>query len=676
MARGAMNFIERHVEKVVLGLGGVILVAMAYLYLVRSSNTIEYQGQSVSASSVDEAIRRDAETLQAAIRDLKASPAEVPKYSAQLEQQQRAGILAAGSAGTLPLAADFGPPVPALAAEEERTPEVTVVTPLSPTPPVVRTGRSEVVRRTIRLASAAEPAAETGERTAPPEELPWVTIAAYFPRKLQQEEMNKAKYATYLSKVYVAGVDVQRQEMLETGAWSDWRDVAGSQAMPQLDIPTPVFKEGTTDLENYADVNAAFTTVKASQSTLMQPEFYTVQAGDFWEIPPLPGHAEEEEEEPRAVAKKTEEKEDKQPKPRPGVPPAPIRSAGTGMSDVMPGTGSSGPRAPGVTRPTPRPSDTKVKQEAQEQARKDLAEAHKALGAKDYAAAELAAKRVAESENARPGDKRSAERLLKRAAKALKQQAGRVVGPPTGSPGSPPTGGPGMVMDFVPSPAVGRPAAGRPGGGTGEDKTPLVTDPKDPEKVAVWFHDDTADAGKTYRYRMRVKLWNRYVGKPAALKNPEQARDTLLLGEWSPPSPAVTVTPRAHFFAAGRLTNKDGARVEVYQWHKGNWLKEGFEVTVGDEIGEPRKTEAGEVDERGRDVKEEVDFSTGTIVLDVRYEAPFMMRTGIGKDGQFNLREDKSLVIVYVDPADGQVKRRIQRLELFDPVYKKLKEEL
>ena len=54
--------------------------------------------------------------------------------------------------------------------------------------------------------------------------------------------------------------------------------------------------------------------------------------------------------------------------------------------------------------------------------------------------------------------------------------------------------------------------------------------------MATWFHDDTVEPGKTYRYRLRVDLWNRYVNEPKNLANPEDARRVVLAGEWSQPA--------------------------------------------------------------------------------------------------------------------------------------------
>ena len=200
----------------------------------------------------------------------------------------------------------------------------------------------------------------------------------------------------------------------------------------------------------------------------------------------------------------------------------------------------------------------------------------------------------------------------------------------------------------------------------------LVTNP-DAEKgeVATWFHDDSVEAGKTYRYRMRVKLWNRYLGQMRAVRAPESAKEPILVGEWSLPSDPVTVTPSTYFFLKGGREN-NLASVEVWKWRDGDWVRQTFEVAVGDVIGGVRKVRREELDDKtGR---EDVDFTTGAVVLDLRTDV-IKKRYATDKKGGFSYRIGPSPVMVYLDPADGQVKERTQVFDRDDPILKKLKDE-
>src|SRR5262249_52371793 len=106
---------------------------------------------------------------------------------------------------------------------------------------------------------------------------------------------------------------------------------------------------------------------------------------------------------------------------------------------------------------------------------------------------------------------------------------------------------------------------------------------------AVWFHDDTVVPGKTYQYRMRVNLWNRYLGQLKSLANPEDASKAVLAGDWSEPTDPITAAPAIRFFVKCRKPDSAAALIEVWKWRRGDWLRQSFEAAVGDVIGAERK---------------------------------------------------------------------------------------
>ena len=208
------------------------------------------------------------------------------------------------------------------------------------------------------------------------------------------------------------------------------------------------------------------------------------------------------------------------------------------------------------------------------------------------------------------------------------------------------------------------------------DAGEFVVDPET-EDPAIWFHDQTVTPGKTYRYRLRVRLWNRYVGRRDAVSadSQNQVNRTALAGDWSVPSMPITAAPKRHFFVTGRRFDSPAATTDVFTWHRGNWLKESFDVLVGQTIGDVRDVKAGERDARDRAVRQPIDFSTGAVVLDMRLDQPVLQRKSSGRQGEFTYRDAESLILVYVDPADGQVKERVADDDRADPLYKRLKSE-
>ena len=53
MAKQVVNPIERHVEKALLGLAGIALIAVIVMYVVRSPNQLEIGGDMVTPGEID-----------------------------------------------------------------------------------------------------------------------------------------------------------------------------------------------------------------------------------------------------------------------------------------------------------------------------------------------------------------------------------------------------------------------------------------------------------------------------------------------------------------------------------------------------------------------------------------------------------------------------------------------
>jgi len=606
-AKGSLSFIELHIEKIALGVAGLITLAVI-VYCLFGANKVEFAGQKIGPGQVDDVIAGRAAQLKRALDQAEPNVVTVPDYAQQLRRNFESGIFAPDPNGappvprTLRVATLFGTPTPPLKETERAEEKVELVKVLSPTTPVARTGISMVRRRALVLGGTGR---EPGEREAAEEqavERSWVSLAAYFPREAQKREMTAAGYPAWRARVFVVGVDVQRQVLLPNGQFSDWEDVEPSRAMPRPEIPTPVIDERTGELLNARALEEALTVVRANQPLLMQPPFYPVEAGDEWKIPPLPGHEE---------------------------------AAGAGAE---------------AEKPDPRAEIRRKLREAQTLERR-----------KDWDGAEKLAAEVRDDPRATAADKQAAEQILERIRKRRPSQEPTT--PPTGRPPRPePPPAPGPREEPTPPP---QPPTG---------ETDLVVDPASADRdPAVWFHDDTVEPGKTYRYRMRVKIWNRYVGRRAALRNPEYASQTVLVGDWSLPSDPIVVAPKTHFFVRDQKSvDPPVATLDVFTWFGGRWHRESFDVRVGDTIGDVREVRLSELDADGKPRRVPIDFSTGAVVLDLQTDVPLFTRKPVG-DAGFTYSEQKSVALVYLDPADGQVKERINWMDRSSPLYKRLK---
>jgi hypothetical protein len=617
MARGSFNIIEQHLEKGVLGLAVLYLLAMLYMFLIRSPNKVEYGGQQVGPRELAAAIEQDVQSLRRAVDNAPKPATDVPNYSVTLRSEHEQGIFAnTALPNRLPRATGFGVRVPSLVEEGEASGRVVLVTPHAPSVPVARTGRNLALRRRPTLPGTSPPSAAPTE----PVELAWVTVAAYFDVKAQRNALSEAGYATHRSGIYLTGVDVERQERLASGEFGEWQPVLNSAAMPRFDIPQPEINELTGAAVNRDELQRAYNLVKHHQDVLLQPLFYHTLAGESWRMPPLEGHAD------------LAELEESRPGPDPG-----------------------GPRA--------------QQAEGRDKARDDLEAARQAYRSRRDRDAESACQRVLSNASALRSHRDTAQMILN--SITLDQQRAALVTPTDTSTTPIDTGGDlddGPIVDPVRGPRT--PTGPRPAPGTAA-QTKLITHPDEREKLAVWFHDDSVVAGKTYRYRLRVRMWNRYVMETRALKNPEQARLTELAGAWSVPGEPITVAPSTYFFLASGSAADGQTRVDVWKWRQGNWLKQSFSVGIGDTIGGVQEVGTGVLDRTTlREIREPVDFSTGALVLDIRAGEPVVRRDLRSKG--FQLRDVESLVLVYLDPADGQVKERAFALERSDPMFIRL----
>lgn len=491
-----------------------------------------------------------------------------------------------------------------------------------PLEPVGASGDAQPARKLalVEPLPPGQPAVRTGRSMirregAAPVETAWVSVAAIYDVQRQRADLERAGYAAPRAAVHVADVELQRQELLPGGAWSAWTPVpVESSRRP----PEPIFDAASGALLNRDSLDDALAALKGQQEALMQPAFPTVAVGDTWELPPLAGFSIESVADPGPDATTQ-----RPPRPRPPpVKPHPPRP--TGASPTSPPRGAS---ADGHDDEAPPSGELPGLAAARQRAVADLRRAGEAIRQRDYVAARAALRRIVDSADAPETFKAQARRLLARVEREAAAAAAAQPVPWVCTPGGAP---------------------------------------------AVWRHDLGVEGGRTYRYRMRVWLWNSYVGRAAALTNPSEAHLTAVPGAWSQPSDPVTAAPRTCFFVTRPAANRPGAAsVEVWRWLDGEWIRQRFEVAAGDEIGGVRKVPRYR--EGGGGVFASVDFSTGAVVTDIRSE-PLRIRVP-ARGGGFTQRAVESLVLTYVDPGDGQIKERAAELDRSDPIRNRLKED-
>jgi hypothetical protein len=103
------------------------------------------------------------------------------------------------------------------------------------------------------------------------------------------------------------------------------------------------------------------------------------------------------------------------------------------------------------------------------------------------------------------------------------------------------------------------------------------------EPVPVWAHDITVKSGRTYRYRLVVKMLNPLFGKSGLNEKQEAESGKLMIAsqpsKWSEP---VVIPARMHYFV--KKVDRNGVTVEVYVLHNGLRQSGELRLKPGDAI--------------------------------------------------------------------------------------------
>lgn len=151
------------------------------------------------------------------------------------------------------------------------------------------------------------------------------------------------------------------------------------------------------------------------------------------------------------------------------------------------------------------------------------------------------------------------------------------------------------------------------------------------QMMPIIAYDLTAIPGHEYQYRIRYEAWNQYAGRDAELKDPASASMTTIFSDFSPVTPPVLVESDLQFYLtdARKQGDKAEAKVTVWKRNRRKWEKQDFRLAVGEAIG--KKDKGG------------TDFSTGAVIVDIRFES-------------VNGKQDT--ILVYVAP-DGSLREAV-----------------
>ncbi len=204
MAKQLVNPIERHVEKAVLGLTGLALVAVIALYLVTSPNQIELGQEKVSPSTIDGKVTQKATDVVARLRSAQPKTTTPPPLFDEF-----AGSLQPLGRTPLPAAVAMGPEVPIVDPVGAIIGQAGLVRVNRPAKPTTTHGRSTITD--IRGGHVP---------------VDWVTVSALLEVKAQTE-LQRLEYGATRDEVIFAPPEIQRRARRPDGSWpdEDWKDV-------------------------------------------------------------------------------------------------------------------------------------------------------------------------------------------------------------------------------------------------------------------------------------------------------------------------------------------------------------------------------------------------------------------------------------------------------------------
>ena len=155
----------------------------------------------------------------------------------------------------------------------------------------------------------------------------------------------------------------------------------------------------------------------------------------------------------------------------------------------------------------------------------------------------------------------------------------------------------------------------------GEFEKILITENSDlagmRQPLVFWAHDDIVEQGKSYRYRVRLGVFNPIAGTERFSEQDKHLSDKVVLwSRFSDATEGVTIPGRLYFFPRDIQEAARTVTVQVSRYTLGYWYSKDFMVRQGEVIGRVVKHEVADVEE-GVAVPETVDYSTGAVLVDV-----------------------------------------------------------
>lgn len=624
MAKQLVGPLERHAEKIVLGIAGLVLIGVIARFLVTSPNQLELGGETVSPRTIDAKVAGMGRDKLARLRQHEVDPDKIEPLEPAFEQTVDPFTNFA-LARELPGVAPLHPEVPVVGYEGGAIDQLELPVPLAMGKPVVTTGRS-TLQLTIR-----NPGGEGEDVIERP--VAWATVAASFDR-FEQYQRHKEVYQPGKEEVLIAGAELQRRRQHPDGSWSDedWEmipayyDEVTPPKIPEVPLERDgerIFTSGAT-VSNVEDYASAIKSPETRREAA-RPPFAVVLNGSPWQMPRPEGIS--------LMDVRRQDDELRYPDELPAAIPECLYEECSGEEEEKEPTEEVSPRDQ-IER------IFKKGQDYYDQAKKTMDSTEGAIDAHNTWAD------ILNHMHATARDKKRAEQLIAK-ANQLERDIQRKIERERGNPNQP----------------------GKPQEAAAGPKRQLL-----PVQL-LWSHDvlpGSLRGGANYQYRIRALVFNQYAASPKKLKNPEDATKVLLAGAWSEPSDPVYIEPVTRYFITTAKEHKNEIKVEFYQWFDGVWVNGKSDFSIGDRLRHTERAEIPLKDGEPWDVDRPlVDFVADAVVLDVDFKYSQRDRKRSGRGVKYD-RVTEATIVILAD-SEGNVFERVVEVDKNDPERKTVK---